>query len=89
MIKIECYEAKTAQCGSDYFNGGRGCAMEYKVEHFYTEEEAQRACATERAKVAKEMAWCDWWVKKYITDEHYTVARVVVTVQGKRLRHKA
>ena len=42
----------------------------------YTEEEAQKACAEERAKVAKEMAW---WVKKYITDEHYTVAKVVVT----------
>ena len=78
MMKIECYEVKSAQCGNNYFNGGCGNAMEYKIEHFATEAEANKACAKEMKKVAKQMAWCDWWVEKYVKPENYTVKKVVV-----------
>ena len=75
MIKITCYQIKTATLGKDYF-GGYGSAVEFETECFYTEEEAKKACERKRKKVVKEMADYPWWIEKYNKDENFTVKKV-------------
>lgn len=78
MIKIDCYEVKTATLNTEYFGGDNIfiSPVEFKTECFYTEEEAKKACERKRKKVIKAMAVYPWWIKKYDKDENFTVKKV-------------
>lgn len=77
MIKIDCYEVKTATLNAEYFGGGFFTSpVEFKTECFYTEEEAKKACERRRKRAIKETADFPWWIEKYNKDENFTVKKV-------------
>ena len=81
MIKIDCYEVKTATFNTEYFGGSIFASpVEFNVEHFYTEEEAKKACEKKRKKIIKAMAVYPWWIKEYDKDKYFTVKKVTVKI---------
>ena len=77
MIKIDCYEVKTATLNEEYFGGGFfTSAVKFKTECFYTEEEAKKACERRRKQTIKKLAVYPWWIERYNKDENFTVKKV-------------
>lgn len=81
MITIDCYEVRTATLNPEYFGGNVFTpAVKFKVEHFFTEEEAKKVCERRRKKTIKETADFPWWIEKYNKDENFTVKKTTVKI---------
>ena len=78
MMNIKCYKVKTPVVGHNYFNGGYGEAREWEVEHFATEAEALEALEAKKAHIHETMAWAEWWLAEYATNEAFTMEETVV-----------